>query len=130
MTDESKFTLAVLTKARNLIDKKGWTQHAYARNRSGHSVDAADPGAVCFCMTGAIHLGARYTTRAGLDPLVRSMRIRYRSVAARHAVYQVLKKVRPSVSGIAAWNDVHATSKEEVLAVFDKAIAKAKKAAA
>ena len=128
MIDE--FTLKVLTKARNLIDKKGWTQHAYARDRSGCSTDAADPKAVCFCMTGAIELAARQTTRADkTDPFVRNLRARERGINARGVVYEVLQKVRPNVSGIATWNDVHATSKEEVLSVFDKAIAKVNKAA-
>lgn len=37
-----------------LSDRSKWTQNAEARDSTGNTLDANDPGAVCWCVSGAI----------------------------------------------------------------------------
>jgi len=43
----------ILIAARTLLETKGWTQDAMARDISGIAVSCHDPRATCFCALGA-----------------------------------------------------------------------------
>lgn len=95
----------VLVKARALIDKpEAWTKGALARASTGRRAREDGPGAVCWCVSGAIicanggqyHRGAFRAFEASLGPN------------------------RPVIPH---WNDAPERTHAEVLAAFDRAIA-------
>jgi hypothetical protein len=96
-----------LKAARELIsDPSRWTQGAAARNDAGNETNSTSPDATCFCSLGAI-------TKVVGAPGER-----------RRVVKNLLREGLPEGhSYIAVFNDTH--THEEVLAVFDRAIAHA-----
>lgn len=50
----SKEVAEFLTKARNILENKGWTQGYFARDSTNSEVGADSPQATCFCSAGAI----------------------------------------------------------------------------
>lgn len=103
----------ILMEARELISRpKRWGQGYYAQNTSGEMVGPLDEDAVCFCGHGAL-----------LKVLNES------PLSAGNEFYQcagILKKFTPTTersSYFPYFNDAIETTHEEVLAVFDKAIA-------
>lgn len=103
-------TADVLRKAKVKIEQ-GWCQLASARDASGNPVHPGSPSACEFCMTGAIEAAA--------------------GMMSRNEYLDLSKHVRSSLPvqalGIPSWNDSRLRTKEEVLAVFDKAIERAEK---
>lgn len=94
----------VLIEARRLLVEKGWTQRATARDNCGNYVSSRDPSAESFCMLGAVRAVAN--TRV-----------------ERNRAYDVLEGHLPRpYFNLPTFNDVYGRKKEEVLAVFDKAI--------
>jgi hypothetical protein len=93
--------LAVLTAARALVER-GWTQGEYARHKNGRPIGPAEPNAVCWCATGAIMATGK-------------------SLAADLAVYHLGDALGDSVL---RWNDTPGRTQAEVLALFDRAIAR------
>jgi hypothetical protein len=96
-------TLEVLKAARELIatpDK--WSQGAMARNADGRPVWAAANDAVCFCAEGAIQ-------RAGAGMFNRAFNV----------VVDLVETGDP----LHRFNDASTTSHEDILALFDRAIA-------
>lgn len=96
-------TIEILKSARKLIEKpENWTQRAHARDYWGISVPSYSPFADCFCAVGAVQRvtdAQRYCgSSEALDALSRE--------AGGH---------------VPTFNDTH--SHEEVLALFDTAIA-------
>ena len=57
---------AVLDAAAELIETKGWTRGAFARNAHGYSVSAREPDATCYCLEGAL-VQAIYCRRIAQD---------------------------------------------------------------
>jgi hypothetical protein len=104
MSEEPGSVLEVLEQARKLLVEVGWTQHAFARNSRGHILESNDPTAVCYCALGAVF----YISPSG-SPLA-------------GAAYKRLNAV---IDGrdIVRWNDSPERKKEDVLEVYDKAIA-------
>lgn len=100
--------LEVLTEARALLaDPKAWTQGQFARGRWGGGVDVLAPGAQCFCAVGA------------------TMRVDARR-SYRSDVSEALEAVTPPGFGdMARYNDDPITTHADILAIFDRAIAKA-----
>ena len=90
-------TKKVLVKARSLIEK-GWTQKALARDAHGEKVHPKDPNACEWCATGAL-----------------------RAVLVNISDYSDLLTSQ-APSDIILFNDNTNTTKEDILAVFDKAI--------
>lgn len=105
MTPSKEDILCTLLAARTLIDCEGWTQEDYARDSEGQCVDYTDPNAVCFCALGAV-----YVSNSNSD--------------VRAWVNGHLQDVIPPSRYVHEWNDAHGRTKEEVLAAFDRAIAK------
>lgn len=90
--------LELLRRAKALVGR-GWTRGAYARDASGQAVDASDPAAVCWCAMGACIATAP------------------RGVSVSHLLKLVVR------GDVGSWNDDRRTSKADVLAAFDQAIA-------
>ena len=90
-----------LIKARALIEK-GWTQGAFAKDKYGETVGTTDPTASQWCATGA--LMAIVGTRARYSYCVKLLD-------------QILQE------GIIIFNDSPCRTKEDILALYDKAIA-------
>ena len=105
MTDK---ILTELKAARALLENpKSWGKMSYAVDGQGNDVDATDPGAVCFCMLGALQRAAGNTDWT-------------HSPATLFLGHYV-----PDTGFISTFNDDPDTTHEDVLAVFDKAIAAA-----
>lgn len=99
--------LKILTRARALIaDPARWTQGDYARDANGKSVLPNSRYAVCWCSVGAL----RKVTRCAILP---------------DCAYLALSDGIGSHKSVHAFND--ASTHEEVLLLFDRAIKKAKK---
>lgn len=101
----------ILKEARALIsDEKNWTQGAYARDTIGREVRVLGPEAMCFCALGALEkimLGG----------------------AMWSASYMLMKKeAGDDCLAVSDFNDTH--NHAEVLALFDRAIARAESEAA
>lgn len=102
----------VLTAARWIIDNVGWCQKYYYKTKAGLGrFDVSSATDVdCACSIGAIYL-----TEA--------------SPVLQNQALDMFDSTLNDVSGvpfIATWNDKRDRTKEEVLAVFDKAIKRAK----
>jgi len=94
-----------LVKARSYIEK-GWTQGEYARDKEGDSVTSWDPTAVCWCARGAFRaVDGNYPSSSASD----------------HSVF-LLAEIGHFDSPT-LWNDYSKRTQQDVLALFDKAIA-------
>lgn len=110
-------TVQILKDARALIaDEKNWMQGEYVGTQSGNILCAGDPAADCFCSIGAI----AHTTKE---------LVLYNVEHSKPALILLscIDDEQTSYS-VAAFNDAH--EHEEVLALFDRAIARAESEAA
>lgn len=109
--------LSVLRDARALIaTSERWTKGAYAKTAAGMDCGVHDPGATCFCAHGAVLKAA---TWAQLQV----------GAGARHALDAVLPAMRGEAGGAPTqyapfFNDAPETTHADVLAAFDRAIAR------
>ncbi len=105
-------TVQILKEARALIaDEKNWTQKEMARDSFGLPVDPSHESAACYCSIGAL-----LKASGGYDG--------EHFWLARREFYRGEGKV----DSIARFNDHHVH--QEVLALFDRAIARAESEAA
>ena len=93
----------VLVKARNLLDRDGWTQ--------GRFGDVGGP----YCARGALVVAAGAPRPATVPPS--------RHCGALNSAYHLLQLIVGVETIGADWNDTPGRTKEEVLAAFDAAIA-------
>lgn len=100
----------LLTRAKNLIKRKGWTRCYYARNSEGVEVDVHSDSAACFCISGAL-------SRAKSE-LKASNRI-------YELAYKILTKVTPR-NNIVRFNDDECKSQTQAIKMFEAAIRKVK----
>lgn len=109
-------TTEYLKTAKQLLIDKGWIKGDYARDADGNRVPAVSSSATCYCILGALkaashsvddHTGAMAPLRCSIVNAINGMR----------------KTNFGADYGIHPWNDDPARTKEEVLAVFDAAIA-------
>lgn len=114
-------TVQILKEARALIaDEENWTQGDYAQDKDGNQTMPSLSEATCFCAVGAIH-------RVGRIKLSQSVPLDIISVLAiDEAVDRT--DVGISESAIIGFNDTHTHA--DVLALFDRAIARAESEAA
>ena len=106
-------TLQILKGARALIsDKNVWAKYAMAVDINGREVSVESPDAACFCSLGAIRRAAGCPNYSSDE------------MSAREAVRAVLT----GGHSIASFNDTH--THDEVLDLFDRAIARAESEAA
>lgn len=97
-----------LIQARRLI-AAGWCQGTQARTPTGASCNIFAPNAAQFCALGAISRAAGKDRAAALEALDRISAL----IPPPH--------YHPEYSGITRWNDARATTREQVLALFDLA---------
>jgi hypothetical protein len=105
--------LDVLKTMRRLLNK-GWTQFTLARGKQGRKVAVGSRAAISFCLLGAERralstLGLSYSDGASAEQLLRDCGVK---------------------GDITVYNDKFNRTKEEILAVVDCAIKKAKQEAA
>lgn len=93
-----------LIKARAKIEA-GWCQGAFARDKDQHPADALSVEAVSFCVIGAV--------LACTDDHIRAL----------HLLLRVLN-ADGSAGCLSTFNDAPSRTKDEVLALFDKTIAR------
>ncbi|MGV2110128.1 DUF6197 family protein [Agrobacterium salinitolerans] len=107
-------TVQILKEARALIADGGkWTQGAFARNSLGEKVDPSEEGAVCFCAIGALAKAAGANPESEL-PAENLLVTEMLELDARECIPE--------------FNDSHTHA--DVLALFDRAIARAESEAA
>ena len=113
-----KDTHTLLVEARDAI-RSGWTKFAPARNKAGKRVDILDGSATCWCLTGSldrVYFQDPDTHWGGPDEL-HPLR-----VAHELLVRFVPKTEYGIVATLADYNDLPSTTREDVIAMFDKAI--------
>ena len=93
-------TLEILKAARKTLRNPGrWTQGEFARTKSGVGVDWDHPGAVCWCLVGAVYAGCQTPQQ-------------------KMAAYTAL--IRQAGGAVSSAND--SSTHPEVLALLDRAI--------
>lgn len=101
-----KTTKQILIDAKQLLIDKGWTQGSFAKDTNGMPVHHYRDTAVCFCLAGAV--------RRANDGVSGNFT----------EVADILADLIPDVyeGEVACFNDDESTTKDDVLAVLDKAI--------
>lgn len=103
------YNLKIIKDARALItDPANWTQGEYAKDRQGDKCDPMSSKAICFCALGAIQKAGQLESDDNLP-----------ADWLEHSI----SKIKPQIISVNRFNDNH--THEEVLAVFDAAIAAA-----
>lgn len=98
----------LLIEARKLIEKpENWTQGTFARDKNQKEVGSWESGAVCFCTIGAL----KHAFQEGVGGDI--------YYEAYDALYNSIDRMN-----VPKYNDSH--THEEVLAMFDRAIASIK----
>ena len=110
--------IKILREARRLLAEKGWTKNSYACDVRGNAVYTGSGEAVKFCMLGAIakvHLTSE-PENGRLVPID--------ELPPYNAALSLLSRVVHDETGlwIPDFNDAPERTKEECLAVYDKAI--------
>jgi hypothetical protein len=111
-TEKTRKTMTpkeLLEKAKKTIQEKGWTQGAYKRGPN------AEGG---FCMYGAIYEAAGVMTSSDGPDIIPTGKLADSIHAARNALVR-------AVGNPIAYNDAAGRTKDQVLEVFDDAIARA-----
>jgi hypothetical protein len=102
-------TVELLKSAKDVILQYGWVQGTQGDRESG------------FCATGAIWEAAGYRVPSGLSDVAR-WQVLVEAQAAESVLFDVLRNL---LIGPRVFNDTIGRTKEEVLALFDTAIARA-----
>lgn len=114
-----KTPLDILTAARNILaDPTAWTKGEFAKGKSGRAVSPFGPYATCFCAIGALQ-------RAAGRELAKADRKTSNSYVDARAVLEA-ETPRQIVT---MFNDSPQTSHEDIIGVFNLAIATAQAAA-
>lgn len=102
-------TLDVLKAARQKI-MAGWCQGDFARDVHGNTVPSTSPRACCWCAEGALYVVASYPGACD----------------ARITARKLLEKLT-GAGMLNMWNDSPLRTREEVINLFDRAIANEEK---
>lgn len=115
----AKSTKQTLTDARNLLATKGWTTNALAADAEKGEVSPLSPNATCYCMLGAIYAAIYY------DPDITGYVAEKSSESckAETLLDQTLRTYFEFGEGVVEFNDAKASTVDDVLDVFDRAIA-------
>ena len=98
----------VLNLARTYV-ARGWTQLVPARDGTGQHCLSWSGAAVQWCASGALNLAARQISPKQPDPYFDAL----------YALHEIV-----GTRTLARWNDMPGRTREEVLEVFDQAIAR------
>ena len=103
----------ILVDARSLVmDESKWTQSADARDEKGQTVPFYSSKACCWCAAGAIYKAFNNMGDKVAFPEVEQ---KFR--------YTMYKCGISKLHGIVTWNDLPSTTHQDVINVFDRAIA-------
>ena len=104
-----------LKEVRRLIAEVGWTQGASAKLACGVRVSPCAKEAACFCLDGAVSRATNYG-------FFRKSENRLRYTAAATALLCALLPPDLGRTSYVEWNDRPGRTKEDVLALIDRAI--------
>jgi hypothetical protein len=111
---DRELELKILIEAKRRLLENGWTKRAFARNSQGVTVGWEDPSAACFCVSGAVR---RAVLDIGGPPSMRPEQFNY-------CISILDQKTRAKAGiNIIDFNDSDKTTLDEVVEVFDQAIA-------
>lgn len=105
----------LLIAGKKILCETGWCQGNFAKDRRGRSVPTMSKSATCFCAMGAVN---RAAFAAQPD----------REFSLRWKAEQYLDSIAqrdPAYMGIVSFNDSPDTTRDEVVHLFDLAIAQA-----
>jgi hypothetical protein len=107
-------TVELLREAKHLIAYSGWTQGCSARNLDRKPVAVSDPAAVAFCATGAIERAAYKNLDAAFD-----------KGRVLHALAHGMggNGVHSATESVIQFNDALGRTVDQVLTMYDRAIA-------
>jgi hypothetical protein len=114
--------LELLIAARERV-AKGWTQGRSAETKGGRYAHYSDKGAAKFCAWGGLHAACPLTE--GLSLVDAAEAELERSLPKKLVAGAVSGDYRP----LARWNDMPGRTKKQVLALFDKTIARLQESA-
>lgn len=129
----SKTVVQVLREAKYAIAIKGWTQGYYARNADGRDVIGHSEGATCFCALGGIQYATKVRGEAPgffstSDLELRAKEYLGKALFKRQGpVYGAWHDNAQGMGFIPTYNDHPDRTVEEILSLFDEAIALALK---
>lgn len=112
LTPEEQDKVTLLTAARALL-QRGWTQHVLARTSDGTGVNGRNPFAVQWCLLGALG-------RAQHD-------LNLPDVPCYEVEHQLCQLVSGRHAPLYLWNNAPERTQEDVLALFDRALARYRK---
>lgn len=118
MSDER--VLRILTDAKTILVERGWCQGTYAMGGTPETkYSPTDPRAERFCVIGA-------TVRAEWEAYPEGVKMDRSTVRHRVSVRlrQAVEEVSPDHPAPATYNDTPGRTREEMVAVLDKAIEK------
>lgn len=118
MSDER--VLRILTGAKTILVERGWCQGAYAKGGTPETkYSPTDPRAERFCVLGA-------TIRAEWDAYPDGVKMDRSTVRHRTSIRlrQAVGEVSPDHLAPATYNDTPGRTREEMVAIIDKAIEK------
>ena len=129
----------VLEEAKGLV-ARGWIQYAQAHNAYGEGCFADDPGAVCWCLTGALRYALYKRSHVHIDPSngvitedLMLMRAAYERIGwgMGMGAEDTAGVALGDIEGILGeWNDDEHRTQAEVVAVIEAVLVKAREAAA
>ena len=107
MSGSTENTVAVLRAAKDILRTRGWTKHAYARNKDGEKISAGSEDAVSFCALGAL---GRAQQESSSETYPTSFRFMEKAA------------IELSHLSAAGYNDLVTTTIEDIYRLFDRAI--------
>ena len=127
----SSFTLtagkAILERARDLIEQKGWTQNTLAKDKMGYMIDPDSPDAACFCLLGAMIASEAqlwsekvYKDQKELNWAVNNAFFHLDRTMSTHE--KIPCDIIPRRVALSNWQDQEKRTKQEVLSLFHEAI--------
>ncbi len=102
---------SILKEAKNLLLKKGWTQHSSAKDACGEKVSIYSASARYFCLTGALNLAFSRQKNLSLDKV--------------KSLWKKIEEQMPTIEDygcIAKWNDDPKRQKFEVIDLLNTLI--------
>lgn len=118
----TKYALDILTGARGLLTPQTWTKGVFARDAGQIPVSPTDPSACRFCLDGALHAIEQTSTTGILSD--------HMTIAARlldkSAITLFPERAPGEFGAFVNVNDFPETTLDDVYAVLDAAIEKAK----
>lgn len=117
----------VLRVARDVLARKGWAQGYLALGSHGGIISPLDPKACRFCAVGALEYSLEKFFDSGWCRISATALERREEVFgdARRLLFEMVPKADEVYGCLEHYNDHCRTTKEDILALFDRAIERA-----